>query len=73
MDSPRVMAMVMVKVTARTTANFSRFPTTAILEQRVFEAATHGDPRAQEIIERLGKRLATVALVVGTLLDVSSS
>ncbi len=37
----------------------------------VFEAATHGDPRAQEIIERLGKRLATVALVVGTLLDVS--
>ncbi len=37
----------------------------------VFEAATHGDPRAQEIIERLGKRLATVSLVVGTLLDVS--
>ncbi|MFT3944514.1 MAG: ROK family protein [Ancrocorticia sp.] len=37
----------------------------------VFEAATHGDPRAQEIIERLGQRLATVALVVGTLLDVS--
>lgn len=37
----------------------------------VFEAASHGDPRAQAIIERLGKRLATVSLVVGTLLDVS--
>ncbi len=37
----------------------------------VFEAASHGDPRALEIIERLGKRLATVSLVVGTLLDVS--
>lgn len=38
----------------------------------VFAGAAHGDPRAEEIVARLGDRLATVALILGSLLDVTA-
>lgn len=44
----------------------------AIDAEWVFTAAGRGDPRAQEIIERLGRRLASVALLLGSLLDVTT-
>lgn len=37
----------------------------------VFEAARSGHPQAEEIVARLGERLARVALILGTLLDVT--
>jgi predicted NBD/HSP70 family sugar kinase len=47
-----------------------RIPEGDIKAEDVFEAARDGDPFAQDIIARLGARLARIAVVLSSLLDI---
>ncbi|MFT3834230.1 MAG: ROK family protein [Micropruina sp.] len=47
-------------------------PSGAVDAAWVFHAAEQGAPGAQEIVARLGRRLARVAMILGSLLDVTT-
>jgi predicted NBD/HSP70 family sugar kinase len=47
-----------------------RLPPEEISAEDVFQAAGEGDPLARDIIERLGVRLARIAVVLSSLVDI---